>query len=45
MKMLDIDKFKEVKPSPDGRFSDCWYWTRFCNDKGYGTVGINVTVL
>ncbi len=31
---MDIDKLKdkllskrEIKPSPDGRFQDCWYWT------------------
>lgn len=28
-----------IKPSPDGRFQDCWYWTRSLVD-GYGQIRI-----
>ena len=27
---------REIAPSPDGRFPDCWYWTGCLNNTGYG---------
>lgn len=41
--MSDLIKIKEylldnrrIAPSPDGRFQDCWHWTKQINDSGYG---------
>ncbi len=40
---MDIEKTKEkllserdIKPSPDGRYQDCWYWKKGCFSSGYG---------
>ena len=30
--------FREIKPSPNGKFEDCWWWTNSCNKQGYGQV-------
>lgn len=29
---------REIKPSPDGRFQDCWYWTGNLINKKYGQI-------
>ena len=41
MEFFDIYNYKEIKPSPNGKFPDCWYWTRSRNKQGYGHFGYN----
>ncbi len=31
---------REIKPSPDGRFQDCWWWTGSKGGKNYGRIDI-----
>lgn len=38
MKTEDIISNRIIKPSPDGRYQDCWYWTRNTTKGGYGSV-------
>ncbi len=33
-----LNKYREIKPSPDGRFQDCWWWTGGKNGQGYGEI-------
>lgn len=32
---------RNISPSPDGRFQDCWWWIEGCNSEGYGIVYFN----
>jgi len=34
-----------IKPSPDGKFQDCWYWTGVCFSSGYGAYYFDGKVL
>lgn len=29
---------REIRSSPDGRFQDCWWWTKGCFVRGYGSI-------
>lgn len=35
-------EFREIKPSPDGRFHDCWYWIGGDNAGGYGITEVKI---